>query len=100
MFRQGSESHFKVVLVSDRFAGRTLPEPPPFDLRRAKRRSWPASVHALALHTYTIKEWARAAGYGLRFSPLPGGGQHRLRKRMLGTEWLLLLLQYVAKALR
>ncbi|WON76194.1 transcriptional regulator BolA [Serratia sp. UGAL515B_01] len=53
---KGSESHFKVVLVSDRFVGeRSL----------ARHRSIYATlaqeladgVHALALHTYTTKEW-------------------------------------------
>ncbi len=42
----GSESHFKVVLVSDRFTG-----------ERFLNRHRMIYVHALALHTYTIKEW-------------------------------------------
>lgn len=53
---KGSESHFKVVLVSERFVGERF---------LARHRSVYAvlaqelaeGVHALALHTYTIKEW-------------------------------------------
>lgn len=57
----GSETHFKVTLVSERFDG----------VRSVKRHqavygalaSWLAGpVHALALHTYTAQEWTRSAG--------------------------------------
>ncbi|MAC37550.1 MAG: transcriptional regulator [Halieaceae bacterium] len=57
----GSESHFKVTLVSQRFVG----------ARSVKRHqavygtlaSWLAGpVHALALHTYTAEEWAVSDG--------------------------------------
>ncbi|GAB2939609.1 transcriptional regulator BolA [Hafnia psychrotolerans] len=52
----GSESHFKVVLVSDKFVGERF---------LARHRAiysalsveLEGSVHALALHTYTQKEW-------------------------------------------
>ncbi|WP_409310168.1 transcriptional regulator BolA [Pectobacterium sp. B1J-3] len=52
----GSESHFKVVIVSERFVGERV---------LARHRAIYAvlatelasTVHALALHTYTIKEW-------------------------------------------
>lgn len=52
----GSESHFKVVLVSDRFTGERF-------LNRHRliygnlADELASGVHALALHTYTIKEW-------------------------------------------
>ena len=51
----GSESHFKVVLVSDRFSGERF-------LNRHRMiygtlaAELSSTVHALALHTYTIKE--------------------------------------------
>ncbi|NIF23383.1 MULTISPECIES: transcriptional regulator BolA [Pantoea] len=53
----GSESHFKVVIVSERFTGQRF---------LARHRAiyseltteLSGSVHALALHTYTEKEWA------------------------------------------
>ncbi|MBP2196722.1 MULTISPECIES: transcriptional regulator BolA [Pantoea] len=52
----GSESHFKVVIVSDCFTGQRF---------LARHRSiyseltaeFAGGVHALALHTYTQKEW-------------------------------------------
>ena len=52
----GSESHFKVVLVSDRFTGERF-------LNRHRliystlTEELSTTVHALALHTYTRKEW-------------------------------------------
>ncbi len=52
----GSESHFKVVLVSNRFTGERF-------LNRHRMIystltvELSTTVHALALHTYTIKEW-------------------------------------------
>ncbi len=52
----GSESHFKVVLVSDDFCGERL-------IQRHRRineilsAELSGSVHALAMHTYTGAEW-------------------------------------------
>ncbi|AVF35583.1 transcriptional regulator BolA [Rahnella sikkimica] len=52
----GSESHFKVVMVSDKFVGERF-------LARHRAiygkltEEMAGSVHALALHTYTLKEW-------------------------------------------
>jgi len=52
----GAESHFKVVLVSENFAGERL-------IGRHRQvysvlsDALAGSVHALALHTYTAKEW-------------------------------------------
>ena len=56
----GSESHFKVTLVSDKFEG----------LRSVKRHQLvygtladelASGVHALAIHTYSSKEWSGQA---------------------------------------
>ncbi len=52
----GSESHFKVVIVSDKFQGER------FLVRHrsiysALLEEMTGGVHALALHTYTEKEW-------------------------------------------
>lgn len=53
----GSESHFRVVVVSDAFAGTRL-------VARHRRvngvlaEELAGGVHALALHTYTPDEWA------------------------------------------
>ena len=67
----GSESHFKLVLVSDEFASLTL-------LARhrlinnilADELSGP--VHALAIHAYTVEEWQKQGGAPL--SPQCRGG--------------------------
>jgi len=57
----GSESHFKVVLVSDAFEGK----------RKVGRHQqvygilsdeMQSGIHALALHTYTQGEWAELNG--------------------------------------
>ena len=53
----GSESHFKVVIVSEQFAGNSL-------VKRHQAiygllaEELKGPVHALALHTYTAQEWA------------------------------------------
>ena len=57
----GSESHFNVVVVSDRFAGKALV------LRHRQVNEILAAelgggIHALALHTMTAEEWERRAG--------------------------------------
>ncbi len=54
----GSESHFKVVIVSDSFAGQRL-------LARHRviyqllAQEMQQPIHALALHTYTPDEWQK-----------------------------------------
>lgn len=52
----GSESHFRVIIVSDSFAHQR------FLVRHravysALTDELAGSVHALSLHTYTVKEW-------------------------------------------
>ncbi|CNH87819.1 transcriptional regulator BolA [Yersinia ruckeri] len=53
----GSESHFKIVIVSDKFVGERF-----LSRHRAiygiLSEELAGDVHALALHTYTDKEWA------------------------------------------
>ncbi|WP_166423465.1 transcriptional regulator BolA [Paraglaciecola sp. 20A4] len=53
---KGSESHFKVVIVSDEFAGKRL-----IGRHRAVNQvladELANSIHALAIHTYTEQEW-------------------------------------------
>ncbi|WJD47588.1 MULTISPECIES: transcriptional regulator BolA [unclassified Enterobacter] len=69
----GSESHFKVVLVSDRFTGERF-------LTRHRMiystltDELAGSVHALALHTYTIKEWEGLQDTVLASPPCRGAG--------------------------
>ncbi|WP_439243700.1 BolA family protein [Lonepinella sp. BR2474] len=58
---KGADSHFKIVLVSDKFNG----------LRQVARhrllyqlfaQDLAQSIHALALHTYTLTEWQTLQG--------------------------------------
>ena len=53
---QGSESHFKVVIVSDQFNGKRL-----LQRHRAVNACLADElanhIHALAMHTYTLEEW-------------------------------------------
>ncbi|MBU3071469.1 BolA/IbaG family iron-sulfur metabolism protein [Aestuariicella sp. G3-2] len=52
----GSESHFKVVLVSENFAGlRQVPRHQ--QVYKVLADEMAGEVHALALHTYSPEEW-------------------------------------------
>jgi len=69
---RGAESHFKVVMVADRFEGERL-------LARHRRvnetlkAELAGGVHALALHTYTLTEWQRRFGDAPLSPPCLGG---------------------------
>jgi BolA protein len=70
----GSESHFKVVLVSGDFAGMSL-------LARHRRVHQLLAeelkrIHALSVHAYTADEWRERTG-GAPMSPPCLGGQQR-----------------------
>jgi BolA protein len=54
---EGSESHFKVVIVTDKFAGKRLVQRHQaiYGLLADELRG---PVHALALHTYMPDEWS------------------------------------------
>ncbi len=68
----GSESHFKVTIVSDEFNGKT---------RLARHRMVNSiltdelahSIHALVLHTMTIEEWFEKNGASRDSPPCLGG---------------------------
>lgn len=70
----GSESHFRVVMVSDDFAGKALV---------ARHRAvygvvqdeLTGGVHALALHTYTLEEWRQRNASAPLSPPCRGGGK-------------------------
>lgn len=69
----GSESHFKVVLVSPDFAGLSL-------VKRHQRVNSILSdelkqIHALALHTYTEDEWNTRFGQAPMSPPCLGGSK-------------------------
>lgn len=74
----GSESHFKVVVVSDRFEGQPL-------VRRHQALNalladeLRGGVHALSLETLTDSEWRARGGQTLQTPDCLGGGKHDRR---------------------
>ncbi len=52
---KGSESHFKAVIVSDVFEGKRLVQR--HQMVYATLGAVMQEIHALALHTFTTKEW-------------------------------------------
>lgn len=70
----GAESHFKVVIVSDRFDGLPL-------VRRHQAvnevlgEELRGPVHALSLETLTAEEWARRGGRMTASPPCLGGSK-------------------------
>lgn len=69
----GSESHFKVVVVSSNFEGRNLVARHR-EVYRLLDEELRTGVHALALHTYTEADW-RAADANAPDSPRCRGGK-------------------------
>ena len=72
---EGAESHFKVVLVTEQFEGKTL-----LSRHRAVNQllsaELQAQIHALALHTMTPDEWFAKGGLAPE-SPLCQGGSKK-----------------------
>ncbi|WP_078118284.1 BolA family protein [Thiosocius teredinicola] len=70
----GSESHFKIVLVTEQFDGKPL-------LQRhravnsALSTELAGQIHALALHTMTPNEWFEKGGAAPDSPPCLGGGK-------------------------
>jgi BolA protein len=58
---EGSESHFKLVIVSDRFQGLRLVQRHQ-SIYGLLAQQLAGPVHALALHTYTASEWTENNG--------------------------------------
>ncbi len=69
----GSESHFKVVLVSDDFEGKSLVQRHRM-VYELLAEEVAGPVHALALHTYTEADW-RAQHGDVPMSPMCRGGK-------------------------
>ncbi len=70
----GSESHFKIVLVTEQFDGKPL-----LQRHRAVNSALSAElagqIHALALHTMTPNEWFEKGGAAPDSPPCLGGGK-------------------------
>ncbi|MFT4993955.1 MAG: BolA protein [Paraglaciecola sp.] len=73
----GSESHFKVVLVTEKFAGERL-----INRHRAVnavlKEELAEQIHALALHTYTDQEWHSLYGESPDSPNCLGGSKPRV----------------------
>jgi len=71
---EGSESHFRVVLVSQQFEGTPL-----IQRHRAVNavldQELKGQIHALALHTMTPEEWFAKGGEAPESPPCLGGGK-------------------------
>ena len=71
---EGSESHFKVVVVSPSFEGKNL-------LARHRLINSTLAdelkgiIHALAIHTYTEEEWKEESNGAPMSPPCLGGGK-------------------------
>ncbi len=68
----GSESHFKLIVVSEKFESKRLVQRHQM-VYAALADELAGSVHALAIHTYTSKEWQVKEG-GAPDSPKCHGG--------------------------
>lgn len=69
---EGSETHFKVVVVSEQFGGeRVLARHR--HVHRALAEELAGGVHALAIHTYTQAEWRARFGDAPMSPPCMGG---------------------------
>lgn len=68
----GSESHFKVTIVSERFQGKMLVNRHRM-INEVLAEELRGQVHALALHTMTPDEWFEAGGQAPDSPPCLGG---------------------------
>ncbi len=70
----GSESHFKVTIVSDAFAGKMLVARHRI-INKVLVDELNGRIHALALHTYTPAEWQAKNAQAPQSPPCLGGGK-------------------------
>ena len=70
---EGSESHFKVVIVSDAFKDKMLIARHRL-VNKALEEELKRGIHALALHTMTMEEWFEK-GNAPESPPCLGGGK-------------------------
>ena len=91
----GSESHFKVIIVSDAFVGQSLVKRHQ-SMNTVLAQELKNDIHALSLHTLTADEWDRKHGQtedsprlgdpdrrGQRATPGVAPGQHRAGQQRL-----------------
>lgn len=70
----GSESHFKVTLVSSEFADKRMVARHQL-VYKLLDDELKAGVHALALHLYTAEEWQEKEGIEPQSPPCHGGSK-------------------------
>ncbi len=70
----GSESHFKVVLVSEDFVDKKLLARHRM-INQILADELQGAIHALALHTYTEEEWKEQNGNAPMSPPCQGGSK-------------------------
>ena len=70
----GSESHFKVVVVSDRFEGQRLVQRHQA-VNAVLAVELASGVHALSMETLTAEEWRKRGGETLASPPCLGGSK-------------------------
>lgn len=70
----GSESHFKVIIVSQEFEGKSSVSRHRI-VNKVLADELKNKIHALALHTYTDKEWYDQNEYAPASPPCLGGSK-------------------------
>ena len=71
----GSESHFKVIVVSDAFDGQSRVARHQ-TMNRLLADELSGGVHALSLQTHTADEWTARGGSIMETPSCLGGGRH------------------------
>jgi BolA protein len=72
---KGSESHFKVVVVSEAFAGKTRVARQQ-EINRLLADQLAGPVHALSMQTMTAAEWEARGGHVMQSPDCLGGSRH------------------------
>jgi len=72
----GSESHFKLVIVAEAFEGKTLVARHRI-INALLAEELQGKIHALAMHTYTQKDWESKQGNAPMSPPCLGGGKKK-----------------------
>ena len=70
----GSESHFKVTVVSDEFDGKMLVARHRI-INKLLAEELSGSIHALAMHTFTPSEWTEKNQQAPKSPPCLGGAK-------------------------
>lgn len=69
-----SESHFKVVVVSEAFEGKSLVQRHRM-VNQCLSDELQNHIHALAIHTFTASQWESKNAVDLQSPPCQGGGK-------------------------